>query len=107
MGRKTNVLELDLTPVHAKRILEDVAQESGRVYFTNHAEERMIERNITRHQVLRCLKHGNIIEGPCRNINGNWQLSIHVFSAGENITVVAALNKDKSGNYIIVITAYN
>ena len=106
MNKNTNVLDFDLSRANAKRIITEIVKESGRVFFTDHAEQRMKQRKITRIQVLRCLQHGSFTEGPYRDIKGNWKFNIDSFSAGENLTVTAALDRDNSGNYIVVITTY-
>lgn len=104
--KQRNVVAFDLTPVTAKRLLNTVASDSGRVFFTPHAELKMRKRHITRTQVLRCLSHGRIVEGPSRDIKGNWSMKLEVCSAGQLVSVVAALDRDTSGEMIIVITAY-
>ncbi len=106
MNKKTNVLDFDLSPVNAKRLLTEIANESSKVFFTDHAEKRMKQRKITRMQVIRCLQHGRFSEGPYLDIKGNWKFNIGTFSAGEHLTVVAAFEKDTSGNHVVVITAY-
>lgn len=90
-------------------VVRDVAAEdSARVFFTAHAEERMNERGVTRTQVLRCLKHGKMLRSdPKKSDQGNWTLKLEVMSAGEAVKVVAALDFDeKIGDYIVVITTY-
>lgn len=106
MPKQRNVVAFDLTPVTAKRLLKTIASDSDRVSFTEHGERKMRKRHITRTQVLRCLSHGNIVEGPYRDIKGNWKMTVEMFSAGETLSVVAALDRDTSGEMIIVITAY-
>lgn len=101
-----NVLQMDLTPPTARQLLAQLAADSGCVFFTSHAEERMQERGITRAQVLRCLRHGNIIEGPARDVHGKWVVTVEVLSAGEVVSVVAALDNDGNGNLVLVITTY-
>ncbi len=101
-----NVLQMDLSPTTAKRLLSELARDSKRVFFTNHAEERMQQRGISRLQVLRCLQHGNLIEGPARDVHGKWVVTVEVLSAGDVVTVVAALDHDDAGNFVLVITTY-
>jgi len=101
-----NVVALDLTPVMAKQLLGAIASDSSRVFFTDHAEARMLKRHITRAQVLRCLSYGKFVEGPYRDIKGNWRMNLEVFSAGERVSVVTAIGRDASGEMIIVITVY-
>lgn len=70
MSRKAGIIPL-LDAARARKILQEVAQDSGRVFFSDHAEKQMTRRRITRTQVLKCLRHGHIVEGPVRSIKGN------------------------------------
>jgi len=103
-----NVLELDLTPTLAKQILKEIVEaDDGRVFFRTHADERMAQRGITRTQVYRCLKCGRFVEEPCRSDRyGNWEMKLEVVSAGDIVSVVAALDYDEDRNIIIVITTF-
>lgn len=94
-------------PARAREHLRTVAQDSARVFFTAHARQRMRERRISTSQVLRCLRHGNVIEGPAPNPRGNWEVLVEVLSAGDVIRVAAALDQEPSGHFIVVITAYH
>lgn len=67
----------------------------------------MRERRITTTQVERCLKNGVIIEAPVRAAKGNWKCTMSVLSAGVEVRVALALDRDKRGNRIIIITAMN
>lgn len=103
----TNVLRMELGPRSARKIVGEIAEDSSKVFFTHHAESRMVERRITRSQVLRCLRHGVVIEGPYRDTHGSWKLNMEVASAGSVITVVVVLDwRESIGDYAIVITTY-
>lgn len=104
----SNVLAFDLTEHHARRLIAEICDEAGdRLIFTDHAMTQMRKRKVTRTQVIRCLRNGHAIEGPSRDIKGNWKLTLEVFSAGETLKVVVALDyKPSLGNYAIVITAF-
>jgi hypothetical protein len=106
MPRHGNVVPIGLSPIQGTQLVREVAQDSGRVFFTHHAERKMRERHITRTQVLRCLTRGSVVEGPSRDVKGNWTMKLEALSAGELIAVVAALDRDEAGNSIIVITVY-
>jgi hypothetical protein len=106
MPRRGNVVPIGLSPIQGRQLVREVAQDSGRVFFTPHAERKMRERHITRVQVLRCLTRGCVAEGPSRHVNGKWRLKLEVLSAGDLIAVVAELDRDEFGDIIIVITAY-
>jgi hypothetical protein len=68
-----------------------VAAESGRVFFTAHAEKRMKQRRITRTQALTCLREGSIVEGPYRDIRGDWRCTVEKFVAGDSVQVVVVI----------------
>lgn len=101
-----NVIQMNLTRPLAMKLLREIASDSSRVAITTHAESRMKRRRITRTQIERCLQKGHITEGPARGTKGNWEMRVEVFSAGEPVAVVAALDYDNKGNYIIVITVF-
>lgn len=101
----SNVISLDLRPEKAKQILKEVVK-AERVFFTTHIRDRMVERSITRKQVLRCLEHGLIIEGPYREPGGNWKMNLETVSAGDRIVTVAVLDRDESGNFCLTITVF-
>lgn len=101
-----NVVKMDLSPAGARQLLAQLATDSSRVFFTDHAEDRMHERAITRAQVLRCLRHGTIVEGPARDTHGKWVMNMEVMSAGDVLRVVTALDNDGNGNLVLVITTY-
>ncbi|HEX6929696.1 MAG TPA: DUF4258 domain-containing protein [Gammaproteobacteria bacterium] len=101
-----NALQMDLSPPMAEKVIRKVARDSGRVFFTMHAETRMRERGINRTQVLRCLRLGRVVEGPARDTHGKWIATLEVLSAGDVVTVVAALDNDDTGNLVVVITVY-
>ncbi|MET0049173.1 MAG: DUF4258 domain-containing protein [Sedimenticola sp.] len=100
-----NVVALDLSAARAQQVIKEIADDhSERVVYTAHAKKQMRKRHITRVQVLRCLRHGQITEGPARSAKGNWQFTIESYSAG--IPVAVALDHDRNGNLIVVITTY-
>ena len=93
-----------LSQERAREIIRELAGDSGRVYFTHHAETRMRERHIARTQVLSCLEKGRFHEGPYQNTRGEWECQMRWFTAGDNIGVVLTLNLDVEPNYILIIT---
>lgn len=104
MSRAIPILTLDEKA--ARGILDQLCRDSGRVFFTKHAEDRMRERGITRLQVMTCLKNGVFVEGPAKSAKGSWTFKMRVRSAGDEVCVVAALDMDKNGNFALVITTY-
>lgn len=93
-----------MTPHQAKEILKELADSGGKVFFTRHAEQRMIERQVTRIQVLRCLASGYFEEQPAKSPQGAWVMRIRNYTAGEYVSVAVALDKNDRGDYAVVIT---
>ena len=93
-----------MTPQQVKALLKALAQDGGRVFFTRHAEQRMIERDITRVQVLRCLQRGTFEEEPAQDPRGSWAMRIKLFTAGEYVRVAVAIDQDDDGNFAVIIT---
>jgi hypothetical protein len=91
-----------VTREQAWRIVRAAAAESGRVFFTVHAEQRMRERRITRRQVLACLERGAIHQGPAPDIKGNWTLTMERTAARERVRVVLAIAPPSD---VIIVTA--
>ncbi|MDD3609848.1 MAG: DUF4258 domain-containing protein [Halothiobacillaceae bacterium] len=106
MEAQDNVILMRLGEESAKRMLSEIAADTKNVKFTTHARERMKERQITSAQILRCLRHGRITEGPAREASGNWKLNVEVISAGQVLVVTVVLDNRGSGNYALIITAF-
>lgn len=98
----------DLSPnVAIKKLREIATDTSEKVFFSSHATKRMKQRKISRTQVFCCLKHGQIDEGPYRNVHGAWQMRMSVKSAGEIIQVVAVLDyDDETGEHSVILTVF-
>lgn len=95
---------LNLDKATANKILDVVCADSLRVRITEHATKRMIERQITRRQVIACLRNGVFVEDPARTPSGSWKMTKQVRTAGDDVTVVAVLDNRGNGNYAVVIT---
>lgn len=103
------ILKLPLQKRQAQDILLQAAEHSERIIFTNHAEERMHQRGISRTDVIRVLKTGEITEGPGQTPNGDWNIKVEGMSAGDWVTVAIAikfkdLNEDSC--LTIIITTF-
>lgn len=96
---------LQLSGRSALKIIRGCADDSGRVFFTPHAEKRMRERKITRPQVLTTLRKGKITEGPAVDIKGRWSCVVEHFCCGELVTVVVGVERDDEG-YVAIVTVY-
>lgn len=86
----------------AQRILRKAAQAGAVGFEEKHCRRRMIERDVTDEDVLRCLILGRVTEGPALNARGNWKMTVHRFAAGEELDVVVVIEVPDDG--VIVVT---
>jgi len=98
-----NVIPLRMTPVAALKMIRQLAEDSDRIVIVGHGRKRQRERKITRPQVEFCLRKGFIDEGPFLNEHGNWQSTMCCQHAGDELTVVVAIDWPSQ---LIVITTY-
>ncbi len=87
-------------------MIRETAADTARVFFTPHAKKKMRERKITPTQVYECLQRGSISDHARVNIHGNYQCTMVWRHAGDEVSVVAALERDEDGNWIAVVTVY-
>lgn len=88
------------------RLVKETAADSANVFFSQHVQQRLVERDISTIEVIECLRHGNIVEGPAQSPRGSWTFKVSRFCSGQSISVAGALEIDEDGNQIIVITTY-
>lgn len=87
--------------------IRKVAQDSARVFMSNHVQEKMEERGISLTQVLKCLCYGVFVEGPVLDSfkQLGWKSTMQNLSAGTRVEVVSKLI-EKDDGFIVVITTY-
>lgn len=101
----TSVEYLKMTDADALRILRVCAADDSKVFISQHARERMVQRKITRPQILRCLENGKISESPYRDPKGDWRCTIEHYTAGSVITVAVAI-KYNNGERTVIVTVF-
>lgn len=80
------------------------AQDTKNIIFTNHAQKRMRERQITTPCVVEALRQGRMKRQAEPNIKtGAWECRLDRYVAGREIGVVVAI--DDSNPSLIVVTA--
>jgi hypothetical protein len=107
MGMAAPMLRLAMNDFSLKRKIAEVAADSSRVIVLPHAKRRMRSRHILLTQVLQCLRHGNVVEPAHQDIKGCWKCTLEILSSGDLVRVAAALDRDESGEMILVITVMN
>ena len=81
-----------LNAADAERVVRERAEDSGKVFFGEHAWVRIEERGITRADALAILRRGFIDGEPKRTENGEWQ-----------VIITRRLNRSRSGGVVTVI----
>lgn len=94
---------LPLARPRAAAILRAAAADGGKVVFTDHALRRMRQRRILPTQVLGCLGRGRIVEGPARDLHGNWTCRVAGRAEGRSLSVAVAIELPDG---VVVITAF-
>lgn len=107
-----NIIQLHaLSKKDAERYIKDIACDSSRVFFSKHAKTRMIERHITRKEVIACLDRFSFYEDPHweASHHGGYKMTIESRAIDQPIRIVMNLNNDTDAdndkdNYILIIT---
>jgi hypothetical protein len=74
---RRSVVPYRLTAPVAKRRVQELAQDSGNLVWTDHLKERMEERGIDTDAVLRILRGGDVEEEPVPGKKpGDWKIKI-------------------------------
>ena len=95
-------------PMPASRALELIREAAAheRVIFPAQEDESPWYRLVTRRQVMRCLREGELTEQPAINAQGDVECEMTHFSAGVNVRLWVAL-KDMGGWTALIIKVEN
>lgn len=107
MSNSPKVKLIDLSQYRALQIVQAASKDSARVFYTAHARQRMRQRRITPTQVMRCLAHGRISEGPVADkMKGGWKCTVEHYSAGDAIGVSVGI-ETMEAEAITIITVFH
>ncbi|HKT30695.1 DUF4258 domain-containing protein [Dyella sp.] len=98
------VLPRTLSRDEAKALVREVLEDSARLIWTGHVQERMDERHVTDMQVLQVLRRGQVTQDPVFGDDRNWEIRMEADTAGDRVRVGAAVDVDKMGFMVLVIT---
>lgn len=107
MGMESSVVPFGMNDQMLARRIAQVAQDSSKVILMPHAKKRMRERNILWTQIIQVLRKGLVVEHAHRNIRGNWQCTLKLLVAGDEIKLAAVLQENEAGESVIVLTVMN
>lgn len=89
-----------------EKLVQKLAKQEGKVFFSDHAISQMKARTITRAVALEVLRKGNINREPELDIKtAHTKCTIERFVAGIHAAVVVAL-EDENATNCIVVTAF-
>jgi hypothetical protein len=94
---------LRMNDATALKVLREIAEDSARVIFTKHANQRMRQRKVSPVQVIACLQRGTISEPVALDMHGNWKLTVSHRVAGKDLNVAVAIDVPSRA---IVITVF-
>lgn len=97
-------LPLALNDANFLKRLRQSAADTANVVIVTHAKVRMVQRKITRSQVIDCLRKGTISEPAHLTQHGDWKATVSHRAAGDNVSVAVALKAKEDGDYCIVVT---
>ena len=87
----------------ALKVLREIAEDSARVIFTKHANQRLRQRKVSPVQVITCLQRGTVSESVALDMHGNWKLTVSHRLAGKDLNVAVAIDLP---NRAIIITVF-
>lgn len=109
MQKPEGVYEFPLTEGTARKIMNDLAENhTGKIRWSKHIKERMVERDITTLQVLTLLKSTRSIfrEGPYEEPNGDWKFNLKGMAAGKVIELTVALKNHYDSPTSVLVTVW-
>lgn len=86
-----NVVPLRLSKAVAMRVIREISSDPDRIVPIGHAKKRMVKRKISISQARRVIQAGFIDGEPWVDEHGNWRVTMHGLSAGDQITVGLAI----------------
>ena len=86
------------------RCVRALSVDSGRVKLTQHARERMVQRQISIREVIETLRKGRLIEPAVTDVRGEWVGRIIHDFAGQKIHVVTKLVIRQTECVLIITT---
>lgn len=98
-----DILPINPSPDDMARHVNVLAEDSHNIIITNHARERMEQRNITRRHVVTCLRKGRVAETPYKSVKGDWRCSVVRTVSGMDVSVQIAIDFKEQ---LIVVTVF-
>lgn len=107
---KVVAFPLKLSEADAFRIIREAAEiDSGTIFLSDHAKDRMRQRDISRSQIISVLRStsSTMSEGPYRTARGDFKCQLEGYAAGDAVNVVVAIRIPLNAQSVLVITVMN
>ena len=89
-----------------ERQIRHLAQDASRVFITDHARDRMAQRQVNDLEVIQCLRQGVIQRPPTLDAKtGHLKCRMEHFGPSRNLAVVAALDDAMPGTVVVTVLA--
>ena len=99
---KLNIYPKSLDARQAERLIKQISADSDKILYTNHAQERMEQRDISLQDVERVLQNGFCVEMPKKNEKGEWKCKIvRHYKGNRDIGVISIILK---ANKLLIVT---
>lgn len=99
---KPNILAMRMTPAVAQKRVYTLAKITENVIFTNHALERMEQRDIADYEVYDILRTGHIDSIQACKFKEGFECKMTKHLPGRREAGVVTAVKDKTGNLLII-----
>ena len=102
MGAKLSFKSLTSRELQAH--VQALAQDSGRVFYTQHALDRMVWRQVNDTEVLECLRRG-VIQRPAQwnPVSGDVKCRMAYFGSSRHLSVLVALDDDDPDLLVVTV----
>jgi len=89
--KRQNVAEIRLTAARARELVRSIASDTANIQFTQHAQERMHERDIVDVDVFRVLRGGYVDDDPTPLEHDKWQCKVTLKIKGGRVAGVVTI----------------
>jgi glycine cleavage system H lipoate-binding protein len=89
--KRQNVVEIRLTAARARELVRSISNDTANVQFTQHAQERMRERDIVDVDVFRVLRNGYVDDDPTQLEHDRWQCKVTLKIRGGRVAGVVTI----------------
>jgi len=98
-----NITQLGVSKEQIARIIQQIVEDSSKVFFTDESSRQEMDFVINRVQVFSCLKRGEVITEPEKTVDGYVECEMSFFTAGQDVRVHVAVQYDDRQNRILVV----